>query len=83
MGDRPFVWPHNARVAFVLGIAFEAWDRKKPTRGAAMSRLGRESVIWKADGKEGYRLLIKSCRIKFSHSAYFFSYSSREYLPSR
>lgn len=22
-----FTWPNNARVAFVLGIAFEAWDK--------------------------------------------------------
>ena len=31
MADKPFTWPNSARVAFVLGIAFEAWDRKKPT----------------------------------------------------
>ncbi|MGH7771628.1 MAG: polysaccharide deacetylase family protein [Candidatus Binatia bacterium] len=36
MVDRPVSWPDNARIAFVLGIAFEAWDRKKPTRGAAL-----------------------------------------------
>lgn len=28
-----FTWPNKARVAFVLGIAFEAWDRTKPTTG--------------------------------------------------
>ncbi len=36
MAERKFTWPDNARVAFVLGIAFEAWDREKPTRGAAL-----------------------------------------------
>ena len=36
MAERKFTWPDNARVAFVLGIAFESWDRKKPTRGAAL-----------------------------------------------
>ena len=36
MAREPFTWPGNARVAFVLGIAFEAWDRSKPTRGGAL-----------------------------------------------
>ena len=36
MAERKLTWPDNARVAFVLGIAFESWDRKKPTRGAAL-----------------------------------------------
>ncbi|HSE88307.1 MAG TPA: hypothetical protein VLJ79_18950, partial [Candidatus Binatia bacterium] len=30
MAQQPFKWPNNARIAFVLGIAFEAWDRTKP-----------------------------------------------------
>src|SRR4051812_16048732 len=32
----PFTWPNNARVAFVLGIAFEVWDRTKPSTGRAL-----------------------------------------------
>jgi peptidoglycan/xylan/chitin deacetylase (PgdA/CDA1 family) len=36
MAQRPFKWPNNARIAFVLGIAFEAWDRSKPTRGRTL-----------------------------------------------
>jgi peptidoglycan/xylan/chitin deacetylase (PgdA/CDA1 family) len=36
MTKKPFAWPNNARVAFVLGIAFEAWDRNKPTRGRTL-----------------------------------------------
>ena len=36
MADRPFSWPNNTRIAFVLGIAFEAWDRTKPLRGATL-----------------------------------------------
>jgi peptidoglycan/xylan/chitin deacetylase (PgdA/CDA1 family) len=38
MGGKSFQWPNNARVAFVLGIAFEAWDRNKPTRGRGLQR---------------------------------------------
>jgi peptidoglycan/xylan/chitin deacetylase (PgdA/CDA1 family) len=40
MVKKPFAWPDNARVAFVLGIAFEAWDRSKPTRGRGLQRGG-------------------------------------------
>jgi peptidoglycan/xylan/chitin deacetylase (PgdA/CDA1 family) len=36
MAPKPFTWPNNARVAFVLGIAFEAWDRNKPTAGRGL-----------------------------------------------
>ena len=36
MAKQPFKWPNNARIAFVLGIAFEAWDRNKPSRGGAL-----------------------------------------------
>ncbi|HXG49859.1 MAG TPA: polysaccharide deacetylase family protein [candidate division Zixibacteria bacterium] len=38
MAKQPFRWPNDARVAFVLGIAFEAWDRTKPTRGRGLQR---------------------------------------------
>jgi peptidoglycan/xylan/chitin deacetylase (PgdA/CDA1 family) len=38
MTEPVFRWPNNARVAFVLGIAFEAWDRTKPTRGRGLQR---------------------------------------------
>jgi peptidoglycan/xylan/chitin deacetylase (PgdA/CDA1 family) len=38
MARGEFKWPNNARVAFVLGIAFEAWDRTKPTRGRGLQR---------------------------------------------
>ncbi len=27
MAEQTWQWPNNARVAFVLGIALEAWDR--------------------------------------------------------
>jgi hypothetical protein len=36
MAKKTFAWPNDARVAFVLGIAFEAWDRTKPSRGRAL-----------------------------------------------
>ena len=36
MAKKPFTWPNHARVAFVLGIAFECWDRSKPSRGGAL-----------------------------------------------
>ena len=36
MAQQPFKWPNNARIAFVLGIAFEAWDRSKPSSGGAL-----------------------------------------------
>ncbi len=38
MAQQPFTWPNKARVAFVLGIAFEAWDRTKPTTGRGLQR---------------------------------------------
>ena len=38
MAGESFQWPNNARVAFVLGVAFEAWDRNKPTRGRGLQR---------------------------------------------
>jgi peptidoglycan/xylan/chitin deacetylase (PgdA/CDA1 family) len=38
MAKPRFNWPNNARIAFVLGIAFEAWDRTKPTRGRGLQR---------------------------------------------
>lgn len=36
MPERPFSWPGKARIAFVLSIAFESWDRTKPTKGAVL-----------------------------------------------
>jgi peptidoglycan/xylan/chitin deacetylase (PgdA/CDA1 family) len=38
MQEQIFKWPNSARMAFVLGIAFEAWDRTKPTRGRGLQR---------------------------------------------
>ena len=38
MKQQPFTWPNKARLAFVLGIAFEAWDRSKPTTGRGLQR---------------------------------------------
>ena len=38
MAQQPFTWPNKARLAFVLGIAFEAWDRSKPTTGRGLQR---------------------------------------------
>ena len=42
-------WPDDARVAFVLGIAFEAWDRTKPTQGAALQSPLPKDALWKRD----------------------------------
>jgi allantoinase len=42
-------WPNDARVAFVLGIAFEAWDRTKPTQGAALQSPLPKDALWKRD----------------------------------
>ncbi len=36
MHEQPLTWPKGARVAFVVGIAFEAWDRTRPSRGTAL-----------------------------------------------
>lgn len=38
MAGQSFRWPNDARIAFVLGIAFEAWDRTKPTKGRGLQR---------------------------------------------
>jgi hypothetical protein len=45
MAQQGFHWPNNGRIAFVLGIAFECWDRNKPSRGdiAAWARKYYES----------------------------------------
>lgn len=42
-------WPNNARVAFVLGIAFESWDKTKPTQGAALQSSLPKDALWKRD----------------------------------
>jgi allantoinase len=42
-------WPNDARVAFVLGIAFEAWDKTKPTQGAALQSSLPKDALWKRD----------------------------------
>ena len=34
MGKETFAWPNNARIAFVLGIAFECWDQEQASRAA-------------------------------------------------
>ncbi len=49
MAREPFAWPGNARVAFVVGIAFEAWDREKPTRGGALQSPLPANALWKRD----------------------------------
>ncbi len=49
MAREPFKWPNNARVAFVVGIAFEAWDRDKPTRGGALQSPLPKDALWKRD----------------------------------
>jgi len=49
MAREPFAWPGNARVAFVVGIAFEAWDRSKPTRGGALQSPLPKDALCKRD----------------------------------
>jgi len=56
MAREPFTWPGNARVAFVLGIAFEAWDRSKPTRGGALqSPLPKDALCKRDYSTESFR----------------------------
>lgn len=49
MAEQTWQWPNNARVAFVLGIALEAWDRNKPTRGAALQSPLPKDALYKWD----------------------------------
>jgi peptidoglycan/xylan/chitin deacetylase (PgdA/CDA1 family) len=49
MAREALKWPGNARVAFVVGIAFEAWDRSKPTRGGALQSPLPKDAVWKRD----------------------------------
>jgi allantoinase len=49
MARESFAWPGNARVAFVVGIAFEAWDRSKPTRGGALQSPLPANALCKRD----------------------------------
>ena len=71
MPKQPFKWPNNARIAFVLGIAFEAWDRNKPSRGGALQSPLPANALCKRDystetfrefgGKIGVRRLLDIC----------------------
>jgi len=47
--EKTLEWPNGARVAFVLGIAFEAWDKNKPTQGAALQSPLPKDALWKRD----------------------------------
>ena len=49
MADQTLRWPNDARMAFVLGIAFEAWDKNKPTQGAALQSPLPKDALWKRD----------------------------------
>ncbi len=49
MAQLSLTWPNNARVAFVLGIAFEAWDRSKPSQGGALQSPLPKDALWKWD----------------------------------
>ena len=49
MTERAFTWPNHARVAFVVGIAFEAWDRTKPSRGGALQSPLPATALCKRD----------------------------------
>lgn len=42
-------WPEDARIAFVLSIAFEAWDRDKPSRGGALQSPLPANALCKRD----------------------------------
>jgi len=69
--EQPLKWPNDARLAFVLGIAFEAWDRTKPTQGAALQSPLPKDALWKRDwstetfrefgAKVGLRRLLGIC----------------------
>lgn len=78
-GKLPLKWPNDARLAFVLGIAFEAWDRTKPTQGAALQSPLPKDALWKRDwstetfrdfgAKVGLRRLLDICdRYEFKTS---------------
>src|SRR5438128_10285888 len=71
MAKEPFTWPNDARIAFVLGIGFEAWDRNKPSRGGALQSPLPANALCKRDystetfrdfgGKVGVRRLLDVC----------------------
>ncbi len=71
MAERAFTWPNHARVAFVVGIAFEAWDRTKPSRGGALQSPLPANALCKRDystetfrefgPKVGLKRLLDSC----------------------
>ena len=68
---KKLTWPNDARVAFVVGIAFEAWDRTKPTQGGALQSPLPKDALWKRDwstetfrefgAKVGLRRLLDIC----------------------
>jgi len=49
MSEPAWQWPNNARIAFVIGIALEAWDRTKPTQGAALQSPLPKDALYKWD----------------------------------
>ena len=71
MATKPFHWPNKARIAFVLGIAFECWDRSKPSRGGALQSPLPANAVCKHDystetfrdfgGKIGVKRLLDIC----------------------
>jgi len=70
-GSKPFKWPNNARIAFVLGIAFEAWEEIKPSLGGAccvatpgerpLQRDYSTETFREFGGKIGVRRLLDIC----------------------
>ena len=71
MVARLFTWPNHARIAFVVGIAFEAWDKTKPSRGGALQSPLPANALCKRDystetfrefgAKVGLRRLLDIC----------------------
>ncbi len=71
MAEQRLRWPNNARVAFVVGIAFEAWDRTKPSHGGALQSPLPANALCKRDystetfrefgPKVGLRRLLQIC----------------------
>jgi allantoinase len=49
MPESQIRWPNDARLAFVLGIAFEAWDKSKPSQGGALQSPLPKDALWKWD----------------------------------
>ena len=56
MAQQRFHWPKNSRVAFVLGIAFDCWDRNKPSRdGAPQAPLPANALCKRVYSTETFR----------------------------